>query len=259
MHCTSSLDKLVDDILIQILQALSVREILTLRCTSKRCYSLSKFHCVWSAVFCTEVLARHLPPPGPSCSLSALSSADLEHRTLLALSLERRWSRSKANIIVSSSEQEAVDQIVLVPGGMQVLTVHRNKVVWWLISGKPGSHELQHIGAWSLPSDDVCIVVKDMEHQGIVAIGSKDNSNRYAAVFSLSLKPALNKLCDYPLIPGIVAGISRHFLFVDTTSQQGGGGLEILDSHAKKEGTALLPRIPDLVSLLSTTSDNRSS
>lgn len=250
MHCTSSLDKLVDDILIQILQALSVREILILRRTSKRYYSLSKFHCVWSAVFCAEILARHLPPPGPACSLSTLSPADLEHRTLLALSLERRWSRSKANIIVSSSEREAIDQIVLVPGGMQVLTVHRNKVVWWLISGKPGSPELQHIGAWSLPNDDVCVVVKDMERQGIIAIGSRDNPNRYAAVFSLSSQPALNKICDYPLIPGTIAGISRHFLFVDTTSQQGGGGLEVLDWHTEKEGTALLPRIPDLFGAL---------
>lgn len=193
MHYTPSLDGLADDILIQILQVSSVREILTLRCvrllycylhvnphashlsqTSKRFYSLSKVYCVWYAVFCAEVLARRLPPPGPSCSLSALSSADLEYRTLLALALERRWSQSKANVIVSSGEREIVDQIVLVPGGMQVLTVHGNKVVWWLISGKPGSHELHNIGAWSLPSDDTCIVVKDMECQGIIAIGSRD-------------------------------------------------------------------------------------
>ncbi|KAG1883781.1 hypothetical protein F4604DRAFT_1736446 [Suillus subluteus] len=252
MHCTSSLDKLADDILIQILQTLSVRGILTLRCTSKRYYSLSKLHCVWYAVFCAEVLARHLPPPGPSssCSLSALSSADLEYRTLLALSLERRWSRSKANVIVSSRERETVDQIVLVPGGMQVLTVHGNKVVCWLISGKPGSYELQNIGAWSLPGDDTCIIVKDMERQGIIAIGSRDNPNRHATVFSLSLKPALNKLCHYSLIPGTVAGISRHLLFLDTTSHKDGGGIEVLDWHAKTEGTALLPRIPDLFGAL---------
>lgn len=246
MHCTFSLDILADDILIQILQTLSVRGILTLRCTSKRYHSLSKLHCVWYAVFCAEVLARRLPPPGPSCSLGALSSADLEYRTLLALSLERRWSRSKANVIISSRERETVDQIVLVPGGMQVLTVHGNKVMCWLISGKPGSHELQSIGTWSLPGDDTCIVVKDMERQGIIAIGSRDNPNRHATVFSLSLKPPLNKLCDYSLIPGTVAGISRHLLFLDATSQQDGGGLEVLDWHAKTEGTALLPRIPDL-------------
>ncbi|KAG1768895.1 hypothetical protein EV702DRAFT_1143371 [Suillus placidus] len=250
MHCTSSLDKLADDILIQILQALSVREILTLRCTSKRYYSLSKLRCVWYAVFCAEVLARHLPPPGPSCSLSALSSTDLEYRTLLALSLSLGWSRSKANVIVSSGARETVDQIVLVPGGMQVLTVHGNKVVFWLISGKPGSHELQNIEAWSLPGDDACMVVKDMECQGIIAIGSRDNPNRHATVFSLSLKPTLNKLCDYSLIPGTVAGISRHLLFLDTTSQQDGGGIEVLDWHTKTEGTALLPRIPDLFGAL---------
>ncbi|KAG1822893.1 uncharacterized protein BJ212DRAFT_1331234 [Suillus subaureus] len=89
-----------------------------------------------------------------------------------------------------------------------------------------------------------------MERQGIIAIGSRDNPNRHAAVFLLSLKPALNKLCDYPLIPGTVTGISRHLLFLDTTSQQDGGSLEVLDWHAKTEGTALLPRIPDLFGAL---------
>ncbi|KAG2097704.1 uncharacterized protein F5147DRAFT_816365 [Suillus discolor] len=188
-------------------------------------------------VFCAEVLACCLPLPGPSCSLSALSSADLEYRTLLALALKRWWSQSKANVIVLSGEQEIVDQIMLVPGGMQ-----------WLISGKPGSHKLHNIGAWSLPSDGTCIVVKDMECQGIIAIGSrdKDSPNRHATVFSLSLKPALNKFCDYSLVPGTIAGISQHLLFLDTTSQKDGGGLEVLDWHAKTEGTALLPCIPEL-------------
>ncbi|KAG2059419.1 hypothetical protein BDR06DRAFT_967940 [Suillus hirtellus] len=185
MYYTPSLDRLADDILIQILQ------------TSKCFYSLSKVYCVWYAVFCAKVLAYCLPPPGPSCSLSALSSANLEYWTLLALALERHWSQSKANVIVSSGEQEIVDQIMLVPGGMQVLTVHGHKVVWWLISGKPGSHELHNIGAWSLPSDDICIVVKNMEHQGIIAISSRDNLkvlDWYAKTEGTALLPHIPEL-----------------------------------------------------------------
>lgn len=175
MHCTSSLDNLVDDILLQIFQTLSVQEILTLRRTSKRYYCLSKLRSVWYAAFCTEVLARHLPLPGPSRSLHALASADLEHRTLLALSLERRWPRSTPSVIVSSRKRETVDQILLIPGGTQVLTVHGNKVVYWLISGQPGAtHKLQKVGEWTSPSDDTCIVVKDMESQGIIAVGCRD-------------------------------------------------------------------------------------
>ncbi|KAG1741671.1 hypothetical protein EDB19DRAFT_1704482 [Suillus lakei] len=247
MHCISSLDNLVDDILLQIFQFLSVQEILTLRRTSKRYYFLSKLRNVWYTAFCTEVLARHLPPPGPSHSLYALRSADLEHRTLLALFLEKRWPRTKPNVVVSSRKRETVDQILLIPGGTQVLTVHGNKVVYWLISGQPGAtHKLQKVGEWSSPSDDACMVVKDTEGQGIIAIGCRDQSNKHATVFSLTLKPALSKLCDYSLIPGTVAGISRHLLFLDTTSEQDGGGLELLDWHAQTEGTALLPRIPDL-------------
>ncbi|KAG2130686.1 hypothetical protein DEU56DRAFT_815132 [Suillus clintonianus] len=249
IRIVSSLDDLVDDILLQILHALSVREILTLRLTSKRYYFLSKLRSVWYAAFCTEVLARNLPPPGPLRPLHALSPADLEHRTLLALSLQKRWPRFTPSVIVSSRKRETVDQILLISGGTQVLTVHGNKVVYWLISGQPGAtHELQKAGEWSSPSDDACVVVKDTEGQGIIAVGCKDQPNKHAAVFSLALKPALSKLCDYSLIPGTIAGISRHLLFLDTTSELDGGGLELLDWHAQTEGTALLPRLPDLVS-----------
>ncbi|KAG2117567.1 hypothetical protein BD769DRAFT_1484627, partial [Suillus cothurnatus] len=252
MHRTrtpASLDNLVDDILLQIFQTLSAQEILALRQTSKRYYLLSKLRSVWHAAFCTEVLARNLPPPGPLCALRALSAADLEYRTLLALSLQRRWPRSTSTpkVIVSSKTRERVDQILFIPGGTQILTVHGNRVVYWLISGQPGAPQrLQKVGEWSSPSDDTCTVVKDTEGQGIIAIGCRDKPNKHATVFSLTLKPALSKLCDYSLIPGTVAGISRHLLFLDTTSEHDGGGLELLDWHAKTEGTALLPRIPDL-------------
>ncbi|KAG1880069.1 hypothetical protein F4604DRAFT_1954035 [Suillus subluteus] len=247
MHRTPSLDNLVDDILLQIFQTLSVQEILALRQTSKRYYLLSKLRSVWYVAFCTEVLARHLPPPGPSRALRALHSADLEYRTVLALSLEKRWPRSPPKVIVSSRKRETVDQILLIPGGTQVLSVHGNKVVYWLISGQPGgTQKLQKVGEWSSPSDDTCRVVKDIDGQEIIAIGCRDKPNKHATVFSLTLKPALSKLCDYSLIPGTVAGISRHLLFLDTTSEQDGGGLELLDWHAQTEGTALLPRIPDL-------------
>lgn len=249
MTCTStsSLDSLVDDILLSIFQTLSVKEILTLRRTSKRYYFLSKHRSVWYAAFCTEVLARHLPPPGPSHSLHALPSADLEYRTLLALSLEKLWPRSTPNVIVSSRRRETVDQILLIPGGTQVLTVHGNKVVYWLISGRPGvTYKLQKVGEWLSPSDDACIAVKDIDGQGIIAIGCRDQPNKHATILSLASKPALSKLCDYSLISGTVAGISRHLLFLDTTSVQDGGGLELLDWHAQTDGTALLPRIPDL-------------
>lgn len=169
----------------------------------------------------------------------------------MALSIEKRWPRSTPRVIASSRKRETVDQILLIPGGMQVLTVHGNKVVYWLVSGQPGAtQKLQKLGEWSSPSDDTCIAVKDMssEGQGIVAVGCRDQPNKHATVFSLALKPALRKLCDYSLIPGTIAGISRHLLFLDTTSEPDGGGLELLDWHAQTEGTALLPRIPDLVS-----------
>lgn len=57
-------------------------------------------------------------------------------------------------------------------------------------------------------------------------------------------------LCDYARVPGIVAGVWRHLLLLDTTRELEGGGLELLNWHAQTTGTALLPRFPDLVSVV---------
>ncbi|KAG1814653.1 uncharacterized protein BJ212DRAFT_344711 [Suillus subaureus] len=205
MHRTPSLDNLVDDILLQIFQILSVQEILTLRQvgpshlfpyesghihlsqTSKRYYLLSKLRSVWYVAFCTEVLARHLPPPGPLRALHALPSAELEHRTLLALSLEKRWPRSTPKVIVSSRKRDTVDQILLIPGGTQVLTVHGNKVVYWLISGQPGATQgLQKVGEWSSPSDDTCTVVKDTRGPGNHCHWLQGQTKQTCLLYSLS-------------------------------------------------------------------------
>ena len=76
----------------------------------------------------------------------------------------------------------------------------------------------------------------------------QDRSHRFAKVLSTSLKAPFVTLCDYARVPGILAGIWRHLLLLDTTREPGGGGLELLDWHAQTTGTVLLPRLPDLVS-----------
>lgn len=57
-------------------------------------------------------------------------------------------------------------------------------------------------------------------------------------------------LCDYARVPGVVAGVWRNFLLLDTTRELEEGGLELLDWHAQTTGTALLPRLSDLVSIV---------
>lgn len=193
---SSGLDKLVDDILIQILQALSVHTILSLRKvspiliehksvpsskedeTSRRYYLLSKLRCVWYARFCAEVLARNLPPPGPPLPLPLLSATELERRTLRALYLNHAWPRLSANTLVSRHHHGTdarVDQVVFIPGGTELLIVQGDKVVHWLIVSWPGfAQGLKHVGEWTPLEGVPCRVVKDGDVPGIIAIGPRD-------------------------------------------------------------------------------------
>ncbi|KAF9237447.1 hypothetical protein BU15DRAFT_75992 [Melanogaster broomeanus] len=241
------LDKLVDDVLIQVLQTLPVHAVLSLRKTSRRYYILSKLRCVWYTKFCTEVLACNLPPPGPPCPVSLLSSTDLESRTLRALYLENRWPRLSANTIVYKQRDERVDQVVFMPGGAEFLTVQNNKLVYWYIVSRPGlTQGLKKVAEWVAPEAVSCKVVKDCENPGVIAVGPREQSNGFAKVLTLSLKSPFATLCEYSLVPGVIAGISHHLLLLDTTGEPDGGGLELLDWHAQTTGTALLPCIPDL-------------
>ncbi|KAF8552642.1 hypothetical protein OG21DRAFT_1486025 [Imleria badia] len=251
----SSLDKLIDDILIQIFQTLSVHAVLSLRKTSRRYYLLSKLRCVWYARFCVEVLARNLPLPGPPHSLSLLSATELEQRTLRALYLERAWPRLSANTLVSRYHHHGagarVDQVVFIPGGTELLTVQGDTVVHWLIVSWPGfTQGLKHVGEWTPFEGVPCRIVKDVDVPGVIAVGPREplGFERSAKVLSTSLKAPFVTLCDYARVPGVVAGVWRHFLLLNTTRelQVGEGGLELLDWHAQTTGTALLPRLPEL-------------
>ncbi|KIK93074.1 hypothetical protein PAXRUDRAFT_145849, partial [Paxillus rubicundulus Ve08.2h10] len=248
-YMATSLDKLVDDILIQVLQASSAHAILVLRKTSRRYYLLSKSRCVWYARFCAEVLARNLPPPGPPCPLSNLSSTDLENRTLRALHLENRWPSLSPNTLISKQRGKRVDQVLFMLGGAELLTVQNDTLVYWFIVSRPGSSQgLKKVAEWVAPEGVPCKVVKDCDNPAAIAVGQREQSGGFAKVLSFSLKAPFTTLCDYSLVPGAIAGISNHLLLLDTTGEPGGGGLELLDWHTEATGTALLPCLPDLVS-----------
>jgi hypothetical protein len=143
--------------------------------TSRRYYLLSKIRCVWCARFCAEVLARNLPPPGPPCPLSNLSSTDLENRTLRALHLENRWPSLSANAIISKQRGERVDQVLFMPGGAEFLTVQNNTLVYWFIVTRPGlSQGLKKVAEWVAPKGVSCKVVKDFDNSGTIAVGQRE-------------------------------------------------------------------------------------
>lgn len=72
-------------------------------------------------------------------------------------------------------------------------------------------------------------------------------SHRFAKVASTSFKAPFVTLCDYTRVPGVVVGVWRHLLLLDTTWN--GGGVELLNWRTQTTGTALLPYFPDLASV----------
>ncbi|KAH7904936.1 hypothetical protein BJ138DRAFT_1106399 [Hygrophoropsis aurantiaca] len=254
---SASLNDLVDDVLIQVLQTSSPQTILSLRKTSRRYYFLTKVWCIWYEKFRTEVLARNLPIPGPSHSISLLRAAELEYRTLRAIYLQRRWPRLRAHAYTANTtNRELVDQVILIRGGTQILTVHMNKLACWAIDDRNPMDDmpsrLTQVAEWSSPSEEKCKVSKESKGLDIIVVGPKHQAlirgraNGYAMVLALGPKPYFRSLCEYSRVPGVIAGITDNLLFVDTTAEPGGGGLELLDWRAQTTGTVLLPCIADL-------------
>ncbi|KAH7890244.1 hypothetical protein F5I97DRAFT_2017 [Phlebopus sp. FC_14] len=245
MYCIACFDKLVDDVLIQILQMSTVQAVLSLRQTCRRYYLLSKTRIVWHAKFRREVLARGLPPPGPFRPIATLSATDLEKRTLQALHLENQWSRLSAKVIASTQRRETVDQVVFIPGGVEIVTVQNDKLIYWHVTCSSGRYCLKRIAEWN--GRVACKLVTDCENPGVIAVGPREQPNKFCTVFSLSQRRPFATLCDYALVPGILAGIWHHLLLLDITGEQDTtGGLALLDWHAQTTGRALLPCLREL-------------
>ncbi|EPQ56138.1 hypothetical protein GLOTRDRAFT_120772 [Gloeophyllum trabeum ATCC 11539] len=80
------------DILLHILSYLSVKDVISLRKTSKHLQSLTRLHAVWLNVLLAEVLPMNIPMPGLySRDISSLSASDLEAMISRALRLRKNW------------------------------------------------------------------------------------------------------------------------------------------------------------------------
>ncbi|KAG9311245.1 hypothetical protein JVU11DRAFT_8327 [Chiua virens] len=272
---SSSLDRLVDDILIQILQVLSVTTVLSLRKVSSHSLFISKKRTNTNkdvrrrldvTIFSVNSDASGTPGSVPRsldatflyldrhvlslCSpQQSSSSAHCEpssltkhgHACLLNSLISRHGHRT-------SGVRARVDQVMFIPGGTELLTVHGDTVVHWLIVSWPGlAHGLKQIGEWTPVEGVPCRVVKDGDVSGVIAVGPRvpSGSHGFAKVLSTSLKTPFMTLCDYARVPGVVVGIWQHLLFLDTRELED-GGLELLDWHAQTTGTAVLPRLPGL-------------
>ncbi|OBZ70872.1 hypothetical protein A0H81_09140 [Grifola frondosa] len=80
-----------DDILLLIISYVEVKDILSLRKTSRRLYSMTKLRWVWSDALKRHIIDRGLPVPAADANLRAFSAGDLEARAVHAAKLHENW------------------------------------------------------------------------------------------------------------------------------------------------------------------------
>lgn len=246
MPC-ESLEQLVDDILIEILCGLPVRDILSIRQTSKRLSSVTRVRNVWHHKFCAEVLGHALSLDG-SRYLSVPSS-DLESRTRRALRLHKKWpaiESPKAVAFEAPAEHGAVRQVVLLPQAWQILTVHDHRVLCWQLRESNGSSlDVHHEGEYTFPPDDAPRLVRDAAGSDTVALGSLTRPKLPVVIFSIGQKPIFLERRVIQSLPGVMVGLWRHLLFYDTTTPETADettGIEIIDWRGSAGGSVLCPR-----------------
>ncbi|KZT25897.1 hypothetical protein NEOLEDRAFT_1132928 [Neolentinus lepideus HHB14362 ss-1] len=248
MPC-DSLEQLVDDILIEILCGLPVRDILSVRQASKRLSFVTRTRNVWHHKFCSEVLGR-----GPSLSedgsrFLSVSSSDLEWRTRRAMRLHKKWTAIdsvKACTFEVPAEHGPARQVMLVPEAWRILTVHENRVLCWqLLDSLDSGLSVQPSGEYAFPSDDAPRLVRDSAGSDIIALGSRTRHQMPVIIFSVAKHPSFVERHVIPSLPGLLVGMWHHLLFCDTTMPdvvEDARGIEIRDWRHHGGGTVLCPK-----------------
>ncbi|KDQ53937.1 hypothetical protein JAAARDRAFT_38914 [Jaapia argillacea MUCL 33604] len=244
-------DKLVDDIIIEVLCALSVPDILSIRQTSKRLSLLTRLRNIWHHKFCCEVLSCNLPIPGHVVPLPSIPASDLEWRTRRAMRLKNRWRTSGPDTITTFDlpvGDEDVHQVTVMAGGRQVLTVHTNRIVLWRISGVVGrALNVSRMGEYVFPLDEVCRVVRDPSSSDIVAVATERRPDSPVVILSTGPGAIFTQLCYYPVVQGVVVGLYDHLLLSSVSpSSEAVGGVEVRDWRSGGRGSILFPEEPGL-------------
>ena len=145
--------------------------------TCKRLSFLTRIRCVWSTKFRVEVVQQKLPIPGSYLPFRDLPANDLEWRTLRALQLQNKWERRSRQTALCTflPLPNGAQQVLLLPGGQDVLTIHPNCITSWRV-GLPSLSEnasVENLHTWVSPSP-IARVVRDNERADYVAVEVKD-------------------------------------------------------------------------------------
>ncbi|TCD60584.1 hypothetical protein EIP91_009842 [Steccherinum ochraceum] len=129
---------LPDDVLLLIIGFANVKEILTLRKTSKRLYSMTKLRWVWSNAMKRHIIDKGLPvPAADGIKQPSVSAVDLESRIVHAAKFHENWYSDRPTprrtIIFRDGHLGSVSQVLFLPGrdGQYLVTVARKMITCW--------------------------------------------------------------------------------------------------------------------------------
>ncbi|KIP11576.1 hypothetical protein PHLGIDRAFT_63566 [Phlebiopsis gigantea 11061_1 CR5-6] len=190
---------LADDVVLMIISFIEVKDILSLRQTSKKFYSLTKLRWVWTNAVKRHVIDKGLPVPASSSGLKAFSSGHLEARAVHAAKLHDNWYSKhpkprravefSLDRIEGDERPPAVNQVLFLTGrsGEFIVTLAGGVITAWEVpldgSGAYRIAEWMHDNAV-----EQIVVNQDPGHDVELAYRSPDRGNPDMVwIYTLSL------------------------------------------------------------------------
>ncbi|TFY55727.1 hypothetical protein EVJ58_g8065 [Rhodofomes roseus] len=202
-HQATTLQMLSDDILLLIISFVEVRDVLIMRQTSKRLFTLSKLRWVWHNAIKRHILDRGLPIPAGGTDLKMLSAEQLEARAVHAAKFHDNWCSANptARHTLSfsadqylpeetlESHKSTVSHIAFLPGcsGQFLVTVVGRIITCWEVPFD-GSGAYRIADYVSPLQVEQLVINEDSEAEGTLAyLTGSPAQNDPAVVVALSL------------------------------------------------------------------------
>ncbi|THH30976.1 hypothetical protein EUX98_g3218 [Antrodiella citrinella] len=248
----STLDQLIDDVLLELMITLPLPDLLTLRQTCKRLFHVTKLRIIWYRRLSLDVLSKELPIPGPIVPVHCIPSTDLEWRTRKALQLEKSWKSPPRRYLpytqLPASADEIVRKVILLHGTNNVVTALENKLQVWQVdaTGPQSSRTARMTGEWmALSSSSGLTVVRDSSCTNHVAVQSSGSIN-ILSVDSESRQFASLKQLE---TSGALIGLFDNYVLINKSEASEGGasdmGIVLLDWRENAGGKIVLPWNPE--------------
>ncbi|KAL7281655.1 hypothetical protein ACG7TL_004972 [Trametes sanguinea] len=176
MRPRAHISALPDDVILLIISYVEVKDIISLRKTSKRFFDMSKLRWVWYDAMKRHIIQKGLPIPAATVAdLKALDAEHLEARTVHATKFHNNWNSPRPvskkavefSAVMYTEEghgQSAVTHVSFLPGrnGKYLVTVIGRVLTCWEVP--LGESEAYPVAEWIAATKIEQVVMNDDPH-----------------------------------------------------------------------------------------------